>query len=175
MNQPPSLQSIKANRKPIRNVNTEHEDSLSPLERFALWITKHVGTMGFFILLFLWTVTWFSWNVFGPKIYRFDAYPSFVFWLFISNMMQLFLMPLIMVGQNLDARHSESRAEADLEISIKSEREIEAILEHLEYQNDLMLKILRHLETDVDLELGRKSNKSTTSAAEESSSNSAGK
>ena len=148
----------------MRDVNAEHLENLSPLERFALWITKHVGTMGFFILLFAWTVIWFGWNVYGPTMYRFDAYPSFVLWLFISNMMQLFLMPLIMVGQNLDARHSEARAEADLELSIKSEKEIEAILEHLEYQNDLMLKILRHLETDADLELGRNSSGDAGSA-----------
>lgn len=147
---PPSLQSIKDNRRPIRDVNAEHEDGLSLLEQFALWITKHVGSMGFFIVIFAWTVAWFTWNLVGPSVYRFDAYPSFVLWLFISNVMQLFLMPLIMVGQNLDARHSEARAEADLELSIKSEKEIEAILEHLEYQNDLMLKILRHLETEAE-------------------------
>jgi uncharacterized membrane protein len=61
-------------------------------------------------------------------------------------MIQLFLMPLIMVGQNLQGRHAEARAEADFDVNTKAEREIETILLHLEAQNDLILKILRHLE-----------------------------
>ncbi len=128
----------------MRNVNAEHEESLNVLERFALWITDNVGSMGFFIILFVWTVGWFTWNVLAPSAYRFDTYPSFVMWLFISNVLQLFLMPLIMVGQNLQSRHSETRAEVDLEVGLKTERETEAVLQHLEYQNDLMLKILEH-------------------------------
>jgi uncharacterized membrane protein len=55
-------------------------------------------------------------------------------------------MPLIMVGQNLQGRHAEARAEADFDVNCKAEREIETILLHLEAQSDLILKILRHLE-----------------------------
>jgi uncharacterized membrane protein len=57
-------------------------------------------------------------------------------------------MPLIMVGQNLQSRHAEIRAEADFEVNTKAEREIEAILMHLENQNGLILKILDRLEKD---------------------------
>jgi uncharacterized membrane protein len=45
---------------------------------------------------------------------------------------QIFLMPLVLVGQNLQSRHAEARAEADFEVNTKAEREIEAILLHLE-------------------------------------------
>ena len=41
-------------------------------------------------------------------------------------------MPLLMVGQNLQARHTEIRSEADFETNLKAERETEAILQHLE-------------------------------------------
>jgi hypothetical protein len=71
-----------------------------------------------------------------------------VFWLFISNVIQIFLMPLIMIGQNLQGRHSEIRAEADFEVNVKAEREIEAILTHLENQNELILRIVKHLDAD---------------------------
>ena len=47
-------------------------------------------------------------------------------------MIQIFLMPLVLVGQNLQSRHAEARAEADFEVNTKAEREIEAILLHLE-------------------------------------------
>ena len=45
------------------------------------------------------------------------------------------LTPLIMVGQNLLGHHAEVRAEHDLEVNVRAEREIEVILRHLEYQN----------------------------------------
>jgi uncharacterized membrane protein len=57
-------------------------------------------------------------------------------------------MPLILLGQNLQGRHTEARAESDFEVNVKAEREIEAILLHLEHQNELILKILGQLEKD---------------------------
>lgn len=142
----PALNELKKLRKPIRNINIEHKEKLTRLEKIAVWITDRVGSMGFFIIVFAWTMLWLGWNIFAPSEFRFDPYPAFVFWLFISNLIQIFLMPLIMIGQNLQGRHSEARAEADFEINIKAEREIEAILAHLENQNDLILEILHKLE-----------------------------
>ena len=78
----------------------------------------------------------------APVALRFDPFPAFVLWLFISNMIQLFLMPLIMVGQNLQSAHADARAEADFEINKQAELEIETILQHLEYQNKIILQIL---------------------------------
>jgi len=132
--------------KQIRNANEEHHKSLSPLEQFAVRITDYVGSMGFFILIVAWTVVWLGWNTLGPAAWRFDPFPAFVLWLFLSNVLQIFLMPLIMIGQNLQGRHSEIRAESDYEVNVKAEKEIETILLHLERQNELMLNILHHLE-----------------------------
>jgi uncharacterized membrane protein len=145
----PRLTEIRKQRTPIRRVNIEHKESLSTLERAALWITNRVGTMGFFLLIFGWTALWLSWNAIAPVALRFDPFPAFVLWLFLSNMIQIFLMPLIMVGQNLQSRHAEARAEADFEINTKAEKEIEVILEHLERQNDMILEILERLEVDI--------------------------
>jgi uncharacterized membrane protein len=132
----------------IRNVNVEHHQSLTRLEQFAVWITDHIGSMGFFILIVAWTIIWLSWNTLGPEAMRFDPFPAFVLWLFLSNVLQIFLMPLIMIGQNLQGRHSEIRAESDFEINVKAEKEIETILLHLENQNELMLKILKQLKNE---------------------------
>ena len=144
--QPKPLEELKTLRKPIRNINIEHKEALTGLERLAMWITDNVGTMGFFFVILAWTLVWLGWNTIGPGEMRFDPFPAFVLWLFISNMIQIFLMPLIMVGQNLQGRHSEARAENDYEVNVKAEREIETILMHLESQSELMLKILHHLE-----------------------------
>jgi uncharacterized membrane protein len=143
---PLTLAELKKLRKPLRNINAEHKRSLTPLERLAVWITDRVGTMGFFIIIFSWTIFWLGWNTLAPHNLRFDPLPAFAMWLFISNMIQIFLMPLIMVGQNLQSRHAEIRAEADFEVNNKAEREIEAILMHLENQDELISKILISLE-----------------------------
>lgn len=143
---PLTLEELKKLRKPLRNINIEHKKSLTPLERLAILITDRVGTMGFFLTIFSWTVLWLGWNLVAPAKLRFDPLPAFALWLFISNMIQIFLMPLIMVGQNLQGRHAEKRAEADFDVNTKAEREIETILLHLENQNRLILKILAQLE-----------------------------
>ena len=142
----PKLHELKKLRKPVRPVNAEHRKKLSGLERLAIWITDRVGTMGFFLVILAWTLVWLGWNTLAPSAVRFDPFPAFVLWLFLSNMIQIFLMPLIMVGQNLQGRHAEARAEADFEVNTKAEREIESILLYLETQNDLILKILRQVE-----------------------------
>lgn len=97
------------------------------LDRLALWITERVGTMMFFVIIFGWTVSWLLWNTLAPKAVRFDPYPGFVLWLFISNMIQLFLMPLIMIGQNLQGQESERRAKNDYQVNQKAEAEIREI------------------------------------------------
>ena len=51
-----------------------------------------------------------------------------------------------MIGQNLQSKHSELRAEEDFSINKKAETEIETILMHLENQNEVMVEILKRLE-----------------------------
>jgi uncharacterized membrane protein len=116
-----------------------HTIPASPLDRLALWITLRVGSMGFFVIIFVWTVAWLSWNMLAPRAVRFDPYPGFVLWLFISNMIQLFLMPLILIGQNLQSQESDQRAKNDYKINLKAEAEIQAIRADLK-------SILKHLD-----------------------------
>ena len=147
---PPSVTDVIKHRRPLRNTHKEVLEHITPLDRLALWITIHVGSMGFFLTIFGWTVCWLGWNVLAPQAWQFDPPMAFVFWLFISNVIQILLMPLIMVGQNLQSRHAEARAEADFEINTKAEREIEVVLDHLEHQNELILEILKRLETAIE-------------------------
>jgi uncharacterized membrane protein len=136
----------RAGQPPPKNVNAAYQQSFSRLERIALSVTDRVGTMEFFLIIAVWTIAWLGWNTLAPAGVRFDPAPAFVLWLFVSNLIQIHLMPPIMVGQNLQGRHSELRAEADFEVNQKAEHEIETVLEHLSSQNDLMLEILRRLE-----------------------------
>ncbi len=140
-----ALEDIK-NKYPVKNVNITHREKLSKLDKIAIFVTDRIGTMGFFLIIFLWTVLWLSWNIMVPKELRFDPYPAFVLWLFISNLIQLHLLPLLMIGQNIQGKHAQLRAEHDFETDKKAEKEIETILSHLENQNLLILEMLKKIE-----------------------------
>jgi uncharacterized membrane protein len=127
---------------PTKNPNHIYKSILSKSEKFAIWSTNKVGTIGFFAIIFFWTIIWLSWNMFDPKELKFDPYPAFVFWLFISNMIQIFLMPLIMVGQNLQSRHAEIRAETDFEVNVIAEKEIEELRNDLNEIKELLKSTL---------------------------------
>ncbi len=133
-------------RKPIRKVNEEHKEGMGSGERLALAITQHVGTLGFFLIILAWTILWLGWNILVPEQLKFDPPTAFVFWLFISNLIQILLMPLIMVGQNLQGRHSELRAENDYEVNVRAEEEIARVIQRLDEQKALLETIRQKLD-----------------------------
>ena len=140
-----------------RNANIVHERSLSALDKLAIAITDKVGSIGFFLIIAGWTVLWTGYNILASEVpalhwRAFDPFPAFVAYLLISNVIQILLMPLIMVGQNLQGRHSETRAELDFEVNQKAEKEVMATLMHLERNTDLLLRLMQHLDCRVSEE-----------------------
>ena len=150
-NLPLKLEELKLRRETLMKKFKVESKKGSRLDKLAVWITNRVGSMGFFVIIFLWTTIWLSYNILAPKNIIFDPYPAFVLWLFISNMIQLFLMPLIMIGQNLQAHHADARSETDLKINELGAIENETILIHLENQNEIILQILRNIESKTGL------------------------
>jgi uncharacterized membrane protein len=102
------------------------------LDDFALKVTEKVGTIGFFIVIILWTIVWLGWNSLAPQNLRFDPYPAFVLWLFISNMIQICLMPLIMIGQNLQSEKMEKVLNQDYKLDEESSSKMDIIIKLLE-------------------------------------------
>jgi uncharacterized membrane protein len=74
----------------------------------------------------------------------FDPFP-FAFLLFLGNIVQLLLMPLIMVGQNVQAAHADARAESDFDVNVKAEAEIEKVLVALRALDERTLAIVERL------------------------------
>jgi len=112
-------------------------ENFSPLDRLAVRITDRVGTMSFFLVIFAWTVLWVGYNVLASKApalhwHAFDPFPAFVAYLLISNVIQIWLMPLLVVGHNMQGRHSEARAEADYLVNQKAFADAEVILQRIE-------------------------------------------
>jgi len=131
---PPSLHTVRQQEKPIQNVNEKRKASLSFLDRIAVGATSVVGTMGFFFACAIMVTI--------PLIYP-TTMPVIQY--ISSGYLQLILLPLIMVGQNLQSRGSELRAENDYQVNMKAEREIEVLYQHLEYQNAVLIAMMKKL------------------------------
>src|ERR1700730_4774835 len=143
--------NLLVSQRVTRNANIVHERSLSALDRLAIAITDKVGSIGLFLIIAGWTVLWTGYNILASEVPAlhwpaFDPFPAFVAYLLISNVIQILLMPLIMVGQNLQGRHSETRAELDFEVNQKAEKEVMATLLHLQRNTDLLLQLMQHLD-----------------------------
>ncbi|HXI61337.1 MAG TPA: cyclic nucleotide-binding domain-containing protein [Pyrinomonadaceae bacterium] len=130
-----------------RNVNVVYEKSLKTLDRLAIAITNRVGSFGFFLIILGWTVVWTGYNILASEVpalhlRSFDPFPAFVAYLLISNVIQILLMPLIMVGQNLQGRHSETRAELDFQVNLKNEISLTEVLRRLDVIESERLPLL---------------------------------
>mgnify|MGYP001617389221 CR=1 FL=1 len=130
-----TVNDLRKEFNPIKNPNVIHRSHMSQLDKLALMVTNTVGTMGFFFACVLLVII--------PII--FSSTLSVVQYI-SSGILQLILLPLILVGQNLQGRHAELRAQHDFETNVKAEKEIETILLHLEKQDNMMLEILQRIE-----------------------------
>jgi uncharacterized membrane protein len=151
-------EELEKHFKRVKNPNDTFKESLTPLKKLALFVTEHVGTMGFFFIVLGWTLFWLAFNIVVPKSVRFDPYPAFVLWLIISNILQILLMPLLLIGQNIQGMRADIRGEHDYETDQRAEKEIKTVLLHFDRQQKLILKILESIEA---LSEGRKPEEGT--------------
>ena len=122
-----------------RNVNKEHKQSFTALDKIALFITKKVGTMWCAILFSILAL------ISLPEALE-EGTASTANWL-TQTFLQLVLLSIIMVGQNLQRRHSKLRAEADYETNLEEKRDIEILAQRLDaIEKEKLDKILKILE-----------------------------
>lgn len=139
----------KVRHKP-ENVNVKHRQRFSLQDKLALHITKIIGTMYAVYFFGLFILGWMLWQTFIIDK-PFDPFP-FMFLLFLGNIIQLLLMPLILVGQNLQGRHSEIRAEEEYRTTESINRDIEQILIRLDEQDkqtEKQLELLLELSKEI--------------------------
>ena len=65
--------------------------------------------------------------------------------LFYLDKNNLMLTSLIMVGLTLMNRHTELRSQSEYELTVAARNEIKTILQHLEYQNVILVNMVRKL------------------------------
>jgi uncharacterized membrane protein len=121
------------------NVNQEHKQSLTVLDKAALFITKIVGTMWCAIAFTVLALVSLPDAIHGGKA-------TTISWI-AQTFLQLVLLSIIMVGQNLQSKHSELRADADYETNVEAKKDIELLIKRLDsIENDKLDKILKILE-----------------------------
>ncbi len=127
-----------------KNVNQLHKSNLGLNDKIAVNITTAVGTM-YAVYFFVFAVAgWMLWQTYLTQT-PFDPYP-FAFLLFLSNIVPLLLMPLIIVGQNIQNRHAEIRAEEEFKTTESIHRDMENIFIRLDEQDKEILKQTKLLE-----------------------------
>ena len=104
----------------VRNINKEHTDSLTTLDKVALSITKIVGTM--------WCAIAFTIRL--PQAIG-GGTATTISWI-AQTFLQLVLLSIIMVGQNLQSKHAELRADADYETNLEAKHDIETLMTRLD-------------------------------------------
>jgi uncharacterized membrane protein len=134
-------------RKPV-NPNDKHQSLLTLQDKLAIAVTNALGTMlavyVFVIFMAIWIITQFFVH---PR--PFDPYP-FTFLICITSIAQMILMPLIMVGQNIQSRHTEHLSEEQYHTMLLAYEDIEHVLQHLTAQDKELIAQRKMLEQVLD-------------------------
>ncbi len=120
------------------NVNEQHKaEHLSVNDRIAVMISRSVGTMVCaYVFAFIGVA-----SLVGALTG--NALLALTFGALSSYFLQLVLLPIIMVGQNVQARHSELLAEQQFQTTQKIYADSEQIMRHLDALDTALAEILR--------------------------------
>ncbi len=119
----------------------EADPGLKIADRFA----SVVGSWRFIIIQSVILAFWVAMNVVG-YVYHWDPYP-FILLNLVLSFQAAYAAPIIMMSQNRQAAKDRLAADVDYQINVKAEEEVKAMMQHLEQQDELMIDILRQLET----------------------------
>ena len=113
--------------------------------RLAATITRNVGTMWAVYVAFAIQVTYMILATVGIWLFARDPYP-FAFLLFLSNIVQLLLMFVIMVGQQVLGAASDKRAVVTYQDAEAILHECLQMQEHLTAQDRALARVLKRME-----------------------------
>ena len=133
---------------PVRNVNEAFDQRLTAGQRIADIFASAVGSWPFIITQSILLATWIALNV-TAVIRHWDPYPFILLNLALS-FQAAYAAPIIMMSQNRQAAKDRVAAEVDYEVNRTAEDEVRAVLDRLAHQEELILHILRQLETADD-------------------------
>src|ERR1700687_3451261 len=104
-----------------------------------------MGSWPFIIVQSIILAVWITLNVVA-WIHHWDPYPFILLNLALS-FQAAYAAPIIMMSQNRQAAKDRLMAEQDYVVNIKAEEEVKSIMAHLEQQDEVMIDILRRIES----------------------------
>jgi uncharacterized membrane protein len=139
--------------KPVININQIDAEKLTTGRRIADRLATVMGSWPFIIVQSILLTIWISLNVIG-YMNHWDPYPFILLNLALS-FQAAYAAPIIMMSQNRQAAKDRLMAEQDYEVNCKAEDELKSIMSHLEQQDEVMLDILRRMEGQHQVIMGK--------------------
>jgi uncharacterized membrane protein len=135
---------FKHEHAPIRNVNEVADEKLTMGQKIADGVASTVGSWRFIIIQSIILLLWLILNSLAWSL-RWDPYPFILLNLALS-FQAAYSAPFVMMSQNRQAEKDRLTAQNDYITDCKGEEEIRHIMEHLDHQDELILKIVERLE-----------------------------
>src|SRR5712691_6866043 len=137
-----------------RDPNKLYDDSLTLGQRIADGVAATMGSWRFIIIQSALLAIWLVLNITELIFRAWDPYPFILLNLALS-FQAAYAAPIIMMSQNRQAAKDRLMAEQDYMVNAKAEEEVKAIMRHLEQQDEAMIDILRKLEDQHEVIMGR--------------------
>jgi uncharacterized membrane protein len=136
--------TFKHDHPAIIDVNKAADEQLTIGQRIADGVAATMGSWRFIIIQSCILVAWLILNSIA-LINHWDSYPFILLNLALS-FEAAYAAPIIMMSQNRQASKDRLTAESDYHCNVKGEEEIRHIMEHLDHQDTVILRILQHME-----------------------------
>jgi uncharacterized membrane protein len=138
---------------PVKNINQIQAETLTTGQRIADGLAAVMGSWTFIIIQSVILAFWISLNV-AAYVNHWDPYPFILLNLALS-FQAAYAAPIIMMSQNRQAAKDRLMAEQDYVVNIKAEEEVKSIMAHLEQQDEVMIDILRRIESQHQVIMGK--------------------
>jgi uncharacterized membrane protein len=127
-----------------RNVNEEHEDTRTMVQKSADWIAEFAGSIPFLLIHVALFAFWLTVNwVHVPGIPQFDPYP-FGFLTLAVSLEAIFLSVFVLLSQNRQAAKDRVHADIEYDVNLKAELEIAHLHEKMDrLTGDVLLRLER--------------------------------
>jgi uncharacterized membrane protein len=138
---------------PVKNINKLQEEDFTRGQLIADKLAAVMGSWSFIIVQSVILMFWITLNVIA-WINHWDPYPFILLNLALS-FQAAYAAPIIMMSQNRQAAKDRLMAEQDYIVNIKAEDEVKSIMTHLEQQDEVMIDILRRIESQHQAIMGK--------------------
>jgi uncharacterized membrane protein len=133
---------------PIINAADAADELATRGQRVADAVARVVGGWPFIIFQSCILVLWMAANVYLVGHYKdkaFDPYP-FILLNLVLSFQAAYTGPIVMMSQNRQNQKDRKSADIDFQTNLRAEEEVRVIMEHLIYQDQMIERILKHVD-----------------------------